>query len=104
MMWPQLLLSAEGEAASTASELVEGYYFGEAWEKATQGSKRTYFPSTCIEWIEYNEESEELRVMFAGRRGSSPYVYSGVPLSVVDGFETAASAGGYYNSMIKGQY
>jgi hypothetical protein len=43
-------------------------------------------------------------VMFAGRRGSSPYVYSGVPLSVVDGFETAASAGSYYNAVIKGQY
>ena len=82
------------ELAAGAGEL-EG--LGELFE----GIFSTTLASTAIESVSYDIEEEELTITFV--KGGS-YVFYSVPRSVVVGLVTAASPGGYYNSVIRGVY
>ncbi len=57
--------------------------------------------SSMISRIAYDEEAEVLSVWF---RESGRYCYFGVPRAVYEALRTAASAGRYFNEMIKGRY
>jgi hypothetical protein len=56
------------------------------------------FVSEAIAYIDYDPQTEELLVTFT--RGG-PYVFTGVPSSVVEGWLTAESPGRYYHAFIK---
>jgi hypothetical protein len=57
--------------------------------------------SSLIDRIVFDEEAHTLRILF---RGARAYIYEGVPRAIYDGLAGAASAGAFFNSMIKGRY
>jgi hypothetical protein len=58
--------------------------------------------SANIQRVEYDADSQTLRVEFKGSSGV--YEYDGVSQDVAGGFERAESAGKYLHNFIKGQY
>jgi hypothetical protein len=84
------------DAASELADLGEGLVETEA---TSVGGRITHaFVSEAIAFIDYEIDTQELFVTFT--RGG-PYVFTGVPQSVVEGWLTADSAGGYYHRFIK---
>jgi guanyl-specific ribonuclease Sa len=84
-------LDAAAELAGDALESV-------ATEAQSTGRITHAFVSEAIAFIDYEIDTQELSVTF--NRGG-PYVYTGVPQSVVEGWLNAESAGGYYHRFIK---
>lgn len=84
----------------TAVELLaEG---AEVMSDETSSGRITHaFVSSAISFIDYDESTQDLSVTF---RNGGPYVFTGVPRSVVEGWVAAPSAGGYYNRFIRGVY
>lgn len=70
----------------------------EALAEAGGGRITHAFSSEAIAFIDYDPDTQELLVTFT--RGG-PYVYTGVPQSVVEGWLAAPSAGRYYHQFIK---
>lgn len=82
-------LDAVLELSEEAGALAEG----------VGGGRITHaFVSEAIAFIDYDASTEELSVTFT--RGG-PYVFTGVPQSVVEGWLSAPSAGRYYHAFIK---
>ncbi|PZR01231.1 MAG: KTSC domain-containing protein [Flavobacterium psychrophilum] len=63
--------------------------------------EKNYVPSSNIEAIGYDEESQTLRVWFLN---GSIYDYSGVSIVEYNGLKDAPSLGSYLHRNIKGQY
>lgn len=57
--------------------------------------------SSMIERVVYDPGARLLTVTFCG---GSRYRYAGVPELVYDGLTRAESAGGYFNTRVKGRY
>ena len=72
-----------------------------ALSESASGRISHAFVSSAISYIDYDASTQELSVTF---RNGGPYVFTGVPRSVVEGWVAAASAGGYYNRFIRGSY
>jgi len=58
-------------------------------------------PSSMIERVRFDDESQELAICF---RGGRTYIYSSVPRTVFEALRSAASAGAYFNRCIKGRF
>lgn len=88
---PALELGADllGEATEAFSESLSGRI------------THAFAGSSAIRFIDYDRGTQELSVTF---RNAGPYVFTGVPESVVEGWVAASSAGGYYNRFIRGVY
>lgn len=56
--------------------------------------------SSLVDEVQYNENTGDLFVDL----GNEVYRYSNVPVSVVDDFENAESAGSFYNTVIKRKF
>ena len=61
-----------------------------------------YYRSSLFDRAEYDAFSDTLLLWFSG--SVDPYVYEGVPLSVWQGFERAASKGAYFSRYIRNAY
>jgi frataxin-like iron-binding protein CyaY len=81
-----------------SSDIVGGEIEGTATEALSGGRITHAFSSEAIAFIDYDIETEELSVTFTK---GGPYVYTGVPQSVVEGWISADSAGRYFHSFIK---
>ena len=58
-------------------------------------------PSSAIADIEYDPDLERLTVTFVTGR---MYEYTGVPIDVAAGFQSAASKGAFFNAHIRDRY
>jgi hypothetical protein len=81
-----------------ATELAEDAIETVATEVQSGGRITHAFVSEAIAFIDYEIDSQELSVTFVK---GGPYVFTGVPQSVVEGWLNADSAGRYYHSFIK---
>ena len=81
-----------------SSDIVGADIEATATEVLSGGRITHAFVSEAIAFIDYEIDTQELSVTFT--RGG-PYVFTGVPQSVVEGWLTAQSAGGYYHRFIK---
>lgn len=61
-----------------------------------------FLNSSAIHSAEYDPVSQELRVTFTS--GGTPYIYFDVPAWKYSGLLTAASAGQYFNDVIRDQH
>lgn len=69
--------------------------------ETTSGRITHVFVSSAISFIDYDIATQELSVTF---RNGGPYVFTGVPQSLIEGWVAAPSAGSYYNRFIRGSY
>ena len=58
-------------------------------------------PSTVIEHIDYNDDEQELIILF---RSGIIYKYYDVPLSIFVDFKKSGSKGTFLNQVIKGNF
>jgi KTSC domain len=65
-----------------------------------QADWKWLYSSNLVQYY-YNKDTKELAIIFHGNR---LYRFRGVPQDVADGLGTAASAGKYFNTKIKGRY
>ncbi len=60
--------------------------------------------SSAIQHILFDNETEELWIVFNKKKVYPTYHFEGVPQEVIVGLLNAASAGRYYHSVIEGRY
>jgi hypothetical protein len=65
------------------------------------GVRAAKLQSSMIERIDYEDEALTLGITF---RDSGRYLYFEVPRTIYDGLRAAGSAGGYFNSVVKGRF
>lgn len=58
--------------------------------------------SSAIHSADYDPMTQELRITFTS--GATPYIYFGVPAWKYSGLLAAASAGQYFNDVIRDQH
>ena len=87
------LLCASAEAAEKAKDSFDASRFD--WYSTPK--------STCFSYIGYDEDAEELAVIFRSNE-TRTYVYSEFDADAFDTFSSDSSLGGYYNKNIKGKY
>ena len=58
-------------------------------------------PSRAIEMAEWDEDTDELGIIFVGRRGAVYYLYPNVGPDLIEDWQNAKSVGQYYHAFIK---